>query len=246
MRDDLLDAQASVDWAIAQIPILQERFSTWQRTRPYELIVEPDPDPGYELLVACQVLPVDPLISAEAGAIINSARSALDLLAAALATRNGVKPSHEAHFPVFRSEQDMIYPLEGIEGKKWLSKSERETIKALRPYQGGDVLLWALHQLDILRKHERLIMMQPGISSAWVARFPGLQGVRRTSVHFDEKTPLWRFPIGSFRPTPGNANVTPEISFTEAAALGAVREPVIPTLRKLAERSAEIIKLFDI
>jgi hypothetical protein len=139
----------------------------------------------------------------------------------------------------------MIDPLDGIEGKKWLSKSERATIKALKPYQGGDELLWPLHQLDILRKHERLITMQPEIGTSWVARFPGLQGVRRTSVHFEEKTALWRFPVGSFRPTPGNANVAPEISFTEAAALGAVREPVIPTLRKLAERVAGIITMFD-
>jgi hypothetical protein len=245
MPNDLLDAQAAVDWAIAQIPILQERFLAWQRNRPYELVVEPDSDPGYEILVAHQKRPVDPLVIGDAGAIINSARSSLDLLAAALATRNGVKPSHETHFPIFRSEQDMIDPLEGIEGKKWLSRSEQMTIKALHPYQGGDRFLWPLHRLDILRKHERLIAVQPGISEAWIARFPGVQGVRRTSVHFDEKTPLWRFPASSFRPTPGNTNVTAEISFTEAAALGAVREPVIPTLYEFVARIVEIIGLFN-
>ena len=98
MRDDLLDAQAAVDWAVAQIPILEERFSTWQRSRPYELIVEPDSDPSREVLIARQKIGLDPLLSAEAGAIINSARSALDLLAAALAARNGVKPSQHTHF----------------------------------------------------------------------------------------------------------------------------------------------------
>jgi hypothetical protein len=101
MRDDLLDAQSATDWAVAQIPILQQRFFAWQRTGPYKLVVEPDSDPAYELLVACQVRPVDPLISAEAGAIINSARSALDLLAAALATRNGIKPSTKRTFQSF-------------------------------------------------------------------------------------------------------------------------------------------------
>src|SRR6266851_2220233 len=174
----------------------------------------------------------------DAGAIINSTRSALDLIGAALAIRNGVKPSQQTHFPIFRSEQHMIT---GIEGKKWLSSSERTTIKALQPYQGGDPYLWPLHQLDILRKHERLIAVRPGISSAWIARFPGLEGVRRTSVHFDDKTPLWRFPVDSgFDPSPRNANVTAEISFTEAAALGAVREPVIPTLYGFVARIVEI------
>ena len=35
MRDDLSDAQASVDWAKAQIPILEKRFPAWERTDPY-------------------------------------------------------------------------------------------------------------------------------------------------------------------------------------------------------------------
>ncbi len=245
MRDDLLDALAAVDWAVAQIPILQERFLTWQRSRPYELVVEPDSNLGYEILVARQKSPVDPLISAEAGAILNSMRSALDLLGAALAARNGIKPSYETHFPIFRSIQDMIDPLEGIEGKKWLSKSERAAIKALNPYQGGDEVLFPLHQLDVMRKHERLIAVRPGISGGWMARFAGVEGVRRTSVHFDEKTALFRFPAGSgFRPSEGNTNVTAEISFTEATTLGSVRQPVIPTLRKFSERVTEILKMF--
>jgi hypothetical protein len=246
MRADLLDAQAAIDWAVAQIPILQERFLSWQRSRPYELIVEPDPDAAYELLTAFQKTPIDPLISAEAGAIVNSARSGLDLLAAALAVRNGVKPSAETHFPIFWSVLDMIDPLMGLEHKKWLSQSERATIKALEPYKGGDAVIWSLHHLDVTRKHERLIAVQPGLSEAWIARFPGVQGVKRTSVHFDQKTPIFRFPAGTFHPTPGNSNVTAEISFTEAAALGVVRKPVVPTLREFAERVGEIIKLFDV
>ena len=70
--------------------------------------------------------------------MINSLRSALDLLAAALATRNGEKPSPDTHFPIFACEQDIIDPLTGIEGEKWLSKSDRATIKSFKPYRGGD------------------------------------------------------------------------------------------------------------
>src|SRR6266478_4126248 len=210
---------------MAQIPVLRERFLSWHRLGPYEMIVEPHADSGYEVLIARRRFPLDPLIVGDAGAIINSTRSALDLLAAALAARNGVKPSHKTHFPIFRSEQEMIDPLEGIEGKKWLSQSERASIKALQPYQGGDKFLWPLHQLDILRKHERLIIVRPEISRAWITSFPGVRGVRRTSVYFDEKIPLWCFPTGSFRPNPGNTNVTAEISFTATATLGTAREP---------------------
>jgi hypothetical protein len=38
MRDDLLDAQAAVDWAVAQIPLLQQDFIEWQRRNPYSVV----------------------------------------------------------------------------------------------------------------------------------------------------------------------------------------------------------------
>jgi hypothetical protein len=51
MRDDLLDAQAAVDWAAAQIPELQKRLTAWERDSTYVLMVEADADPRYNLLV---------------------------------------------------------------------------------------------------------------------------------------------------------------------------------------------------
>ena len=37
----------------------------------------------------------------------------------------------------------------------------RAIIKTFKPYQGGNELLWSLHQLDIMRKHRRLIGVEP-------------------------------------------------------------------------------------
>src|SRR5215469_8528170 len=164
MRDDLLDAQSAVDWAISQIPLLQNKLATWNAKRPYEISVELDAQTGEHLLIAYLMGPLDPIVNAEVGVIINSTRTALDLLAALLCRRNGNQPNADRHFPIFGSEQEMIDPLTGIEGKKWLSKGERAAIKALKPYKGGDHIIWALHQLDILRKHERLIAARPDIS----------------------------------------------------------------------------------
>jgi hypothetical protein len=162
MRDDLLDAQAAVDWAVAQIPLLQEGFLDWQRRNPYRVVQERDPDTGQDIAVTYDQ-PFPLTFNAWTGAIINSLRSGLDLLAATLATRNRVKPNEGTHFPIFWSEQEMIDPLHEIEGKKWLSQSERASIKALNPYKGGDDTLWPLHRLDILRKHERLLSTAPDV-----------------------------------------------------------------------------------
>src|SRR6202035_2572895 len=97
MRDDLLDAQACVDWAKAQIPLLEKRFITWERSGPYAVIVKPDPNTRENLVVIHRTRPADLSFNVEVGIIINAIRSALDLLAAALAARNGVVANRNTH-----------------------------------------------------------------------------------------------------------------------------------------------------
>jgi hypothetical protein len=254
MRDDLLDAQSSVDWAISQIPIFQEKIASWNAKRPYEIMVEIDPQTSDYLLVAYSMGPLDPIVNAELGVIINSARTALDLLAASLCRRNGNKPSADTHFPIFASEQCMIDPLTGIEGKKWLSRGERASIKDLKPYKGGDHTIWPLHQLDVLRKHTRLVSARPDVSGfrfesgtpggeQGYMMISGLRGIER----LEDKTILAR--IGGttaprFDMTHGNAHVAAHITFDEAD-IGITDEEVATTLLRFAGRVTEIIKLFD-
>ena len=83
MKADLEDALVPVKWAQAHMPVLQERFLAWQRTYPYKIVAEPDPNRGdRELLVAYLEKPLDPLIVGDVGAIINSVRTGLDLMMA--------------------------------------------------------------------------------------------------------------------------------------------------------------------
>lgn len=246
MRNDLLDAKASVDWAEAHIPILQERFTAWHRNGPYEVVVEPDPNPAYELLVAYQRVPLDPLISPEVGAIINAARSSLDLLAAALAMRNGIKPSRNTHFPIFKTAAGAADPSRGLNSvklKKWLSPAEIASIKALQPYGGGDEILFLLHELDVLRKHERLIVAQPEIKVAMIT-WP-LAIVQHVMETRNNKTVLYRLHARTFRPTKGNAFVTAQITFHEPT-LGLHNQPALIVLRGFVQRANKIISLFDI
>lgn len=245
MRDDLLDAQSAVDWAITQIPVLQDKFVSWNAKRPYEILPELDPQTGEHLLVAYLMGPLDPIVNAEVGVIINSIRTALDLLAASLCRRNGNKPSADTHFPIFPSEQAMIDPLTGIEGKKWLSNGERATIKALKPYDGGDHAIWPLHQLDILRKHERLVEARPGVSGMlWMGPRGRMVVIgSRALERLEDKTILHR----SAEPldlTQGHTHVAAFIVFNEPI-IGLVDQEVAETLFRFSRRVAEIIKLLD-
>jgi len=44
MRDNLLDAKACVDWAIAQLPVLNSRIESWLKASPYARIEKLDVD----------------------------------------------------------------------------------------------------------------------------------------------------------------------------------------------------------
>jgi hypothetical protein len=250
MRDDLLDAQASVDWAVAQIPLLQQSLIDWQRGYPYAISRERDPKSDGDIVVAIQQTPLPLTFNAWFGAIFNSLRSSLDLLAAALAARNGEKTNRHRHFPIFDSLHDMIDPVIGIDGperKKWLSQSERAAIKSLNPYKGGDATIWPLHQLDILRKHERLLSANPDVINSMMLGTARMKiGGAAPLERIDNKTILHRLGRGEFfAASKGNTLLALEVTFNEAA-FDIAGEHVIGVTRRFAGRTNEIIKMFDV
>jgi len=243
MRDDLLDVQTAVEWAVTYIPTLQERFKRWQQTQPYRLVIEPNPtDNSCEFLVAYPDKPLDPLIYADVGAMINSIRSALDLLAATLSKRNGVEPDSKTHFPIHRFRSGLIADLKGIKKEKRFSQTEIARIKTLKPYARGDKTLYPLHRLDILRKHHRFLKADAIISGANITAWGG--GFAPHWRRLKDKTILYRVPAGRFRPHKGNTLMAAEIIIDEPA-LGLKNYPAIPLLRSYAARVSEIIKMFD-
>jgi hypothetical protein len=243
MRDDLLESQASIQWAIAYIPTLQDRFARWQQTQPYRVVREPDPKGSDQFLVAYPGKPLDPLIYADIGAIINSIRSALDLLAAVLSKRNGIEPDTATHFPIHRLRANFLNDLRGIKKKKALSKTEIARIKSLRPYARGDKTLYPLHRLDIMRKHHRFLNVDPIVAGANITAWgPGIVPYR---LRLNDKTILYRLPRSSrFNPHQGNTMMAAEI-FVNEPTLGLNNELAVPLLRRYAARVLEIIKLFD-
>jgi hypothetical protein len=156
MRDDLRDAQTAVDWAVEQMPKLQRRITDWADSYATRMAVENGKKAYY-----VTANPVPAIINAETGSVINSIRSSLDLLASALATRSGHPGSRQVYFPICKSLADFQNTKSGGKAKiKHLSAADQAVIESLRPYKGGDDLLFALHELDIMRKHRRLVGVQ--------------------------------------------------------------------------------------
>ena len=230
---------------------MQTKFMSWSDATPMSSLRIVTQDSGQEFAVAIEKIPLPLEFSAEAGAIINAMRGALDILASSLARRNGKEPNPQRHFPIFCSAQQMVDPVTGIdsaERKKWLSEAERATIKSLKPYQGGDHTIWSIHELDILRKHERLLSATAQIRSMLILgngsmRVIGESGLTRKRL--DKKNFLYPLRPGeTLSSAQGDTLPVIDIMLNESG-LGVSDEEVVPALMRFGNRVAEIIKLFD-
>ena len=106
-----------VDWAVAQTKVLTKHIAAWRHGKPYLTVTEPDSDPSKEIIKARLVRPLPLAINAEAGAIVHMIRSGLDILAVALAERNGHVGPEDVYFPIAKSRADFMAP-KGSAAKK--------------------------------------------------------------------------------------------------------------------------------
>jgi hypothetical protein len=87
MRDDLLDAQACIDWTRGQFPALGERLHSWLKLN---VVVEVEDAGPSNVIVAVQRDELPRSLNVEIGAHLNTIRSSLDILASTLAARYSI------------------------------------------------------------------------------------------------------------------------------------------------------------
>ncbi len=243
MQPDLEDALVPIQWAKAQIPVLQERLIAWQRSRPYDIVAEPDPQrPNMELLVAYRKKPLDPLIIGDVGAVINSVRTALDLAMAAVVARHGVVPDRAPAFPIHKAASNFLAAVNKLKTEHRCSPAEVAYVEGTKAYDGGDVVLWHIAKLDNLRKHQRLLTVEPIPSTVHITWMSYAERLMLHS-HSQNKSILYRIPAGEFRATDGNTNITPDIFLNEAPS-GVGIHPAIASLRAYSERVYWLIQMF--
>lgn len=96
-----------------------------------------------------------PRLLAVLGDTIHNLRCVLDHFACALVAANGGTITDNTGFPVSYTlehfESTAIRKIDGASGEAIAF------IKSLKPYKGGNDLLWALHRLDIIDKHRFFI-----------------------------------------------------------------------------------------
>ena len=243
MRADLLDAHACVTWAITQMGYLRGRLIAWDKIPPYRIVAEPHADVGKKLLRLRDIVEPPPIINAEVGAIINSLRSSLDLLVNQLAGRTGYRGKMDAHFPICCDRDDFLVGKHaGRKAIKRLSKADQAIIEDLEPWRGGkNPLLIALHDLDITRKHRRLIAVTSNPVYAMVTQ----AGAGRR-IAFQALTAIFEndaeLAIVDVEADHGNIELAFEVTINEAGPLAG--KHVIEALDQLARFTTSIINLF--
>jgi len=245
MRDDLLDAQACIDWTVEQLPALKTRINSWLKLN---VVVEVEDAGPTNVFVAVQRDELPRSLNVEIGAYLNTIRSSLDILASSLAARYCICDPEDAYFPISNSEAAFRAP--GGRAAKFVSglpAAERSRLEALKPYQGGNADLWSLHRLDIMRKHRRLltVIAQPeffSVEGPGVLRdfTPVATGFMRADNVSERKVVLGLIAKDAQR---YETKFAPFIIFDEDAVTD--RKRVIRALHDFATMATSIIKLFD-
>jgi hypothetical protein len=247
MRDDLLDAQASIDWAVSNFPAFKERLNSFVKGNLDIILEDNESNSAYYSLVVIEKSPLPLAFNVEAGAYINAIRSSLDILATALAYRYDMPRPDKVYFPIVDSAADFASgKYKGVKFVDGLPAPERTIIESLKPYRGsdGNDRLTLLHDLDIERKHRRLLIFHPtprklGIakryitSGMFVFNSPGF-------IRMANKTEIGKLAKGA--PIP-QIELHAYVAFDEA--LFPKGQRVIAALDDFASLASSIIKLFD-
>jgi len=245
MRPDLLEAKASVDWPFSQLPDLAKRLDAWL-DRSVRIEIRETPPPATEnaiVAVEKEWLPLS--FNVEVGAYINAIRSSLDILAMALIRRHNIEIREDrVLFPIASSES--AFQNRGWAGRQLLEtlpSQDRDTIEALKPYQGGNEALWALHHLDIVRKHRQLlsVSLKPiHISLQGSLALGDFTPLATGTIQVNDEVVLGLLRKG-VDPTLVRSKFY--VGLTEEDYVG--HRPVVGALARLAEVASGVIKLFD-
>lgn len=232
--------------------------------KPFDVYTEIDTVAGFKhwKLKLNEAVPED--WSGDVGDAIHNARAALDLLMVAVVRRGD--PDRDSyshvHFPIRETETAFRDALRS--NTRGASAEARNLLRDLQPFKAGDSLIWRLHQLDNLDKHNAIVPV--GAMCGGVDIGPlNWRKLRDTSPWpMPEISPLSmilrsadiQYPLADgdilFSYTLNGSGGAPEdhepiFQMTVAFGEGQIfdGEPVVETLTKICDRVEAIIDQFE-
>ena len=146
--NDLSGSRAKINGAKAQIKLLEAEMIAFLRSKPYRIFDYVDLKTNEMIVKLLATKPIPDSVHATTGMILNALRSSLDVLAVSLAERNSATVTNDVYFPISASQA--VFLDDGLKKIKRLSQADIAVIKNLKPYKGGDDLLYALHTLNLV------------------------------------------------------------------------------------------------
>jgi hypothetical protein len=140
-----------LDWAKQHVKKLNTALRRFHKANPTTTFTKSDPETG-DLSYYVRDIPAVPAeIPLILGDALYSLRGALDYLAC------GLVPviTSDTKFPIAHSSESYKTMLDRVVPA--IGKDALKVLDSIRPYQGGDWLLWRLHKLNIIDKHRLLL-----------------------------------------------------------------------------------------
>jgi hypothetical protein len=227
---------------------------------PYVVGTKRDPQTRRLIYYIVKAEPIPVEAALIAGDVLQNLRSALDYLVCALVRAKG-KSDERSAFPI--SDQE---PVSNEQKARFNTKIDgmgdeaKEIIRGIKPYKGGDDILWSLHALNNRDKHRLLFTVGAAFNSFNIgAHASGImqeQVAKTWGIHIP-KISLWasptdrKFPLKAgdelFIDAP-DAKVNEDIKFTFDIALdepGVIAgEPLMLVIRARQQRVIQIAEMF--
>jgi hypothetical protein len=142
------------DKHISDLQIECDRF---KESRPYIIDINRDSQTGETVYYLRCIEPIPCDIALIAGDVLNNLRSALDHVMWHFASQHAPVPNEKSvYFPILGSAVSYDLLLRG-EKIAYLRQNIIGVLDTIKPYKGGNDLLWKLHKLNNLDKHRLLI-----------------------------------------------------------------------------------------
>jgi hypothetical protein len=159
VADPLLGPDLKVGRAKCHINELEALVGCFLAKNPYEIVEKQDPQTGQNRAWVKIHADPAPEWSPIIGDILHNLRSALDILYCQLLRKNGVTPKGSDLFPI----RDTKTVFDKDAGPAIRKRAGRRAFEAFRdtvkPYRGGNNALWCLHKLNIVDKHNLLLVV---------------------------------------------------------------------------------------
>ncbi|MFM9863821.1 MAG: hypothetical protein ACKVRO_09450 [Micropepsaceae bacterium] len=237
--DDLRDARAKLAWANREIEFLAHDLAAFFERKPYAIVGERQPD-GRKHLIFNVTEEVPGIIQASVGSVLYAQRSSLDILANCLANRNGHQDSRDTYFPIAKTATAVATDKDFRKKIRKLADSDKAKIIGLKPYQGGNDRLYALHHLNLMDKHRRLLEISGTINQFGLS---GFGHVREIRTHFGpEPMKNGAHILTVDTDDQINLNFTLNVSFSDSGGLPS--KPIVEMLNDFTSVCDAIINMF--